>query len=252
MLEQNRPSVAFGYARIRTDEQAEHGLSLEAQQEALWQYYVRQLQPRSILWGGVYADAAAIRLPLADRKAGKVLCDRLKSGDHVVMVALDRGFQHMGDAFERLGRWLESGVHVHLVRNGLDTTTPEGTLFPRMLTVMTEFWRATVTERAAAAQRSRRRAGTAPNQYAGYGFRLAGRRGRRRKVADPYERDLIHLIAELHDEHGLTFEQIWLQFLKHAVRTSRGKAWSLSRIKRAYAFHAELQRVPADDGVSDN
>jgi hypothetical protein len=76
------------------------------------------------------------------------------------------------------------------------------------------------------------------NGYAGYGFKLRGPRGRRTKVQDPKEQEVMRWIVEQR-QAGSTWERIYFDLLRRHVRTRAGREWSVSRIRRAYA--AEIQ-----------
>jgi hypothetical protein len=72
------------------------------------------------------------------------------------------------------------------------------------------------------------------NGHAGYGFKLRGAKGRRTKVPDPKEQQVMRWIAEQR-QAGWSWERIYLELAKRKERTRAGKEWSVSRIRRAYA-----------------
>ena len=76
------------------------------------------------------------------------------------------------------------------------------------------------------------------NGHAGYGFKIRGPKGRRTKVADPKEQQVISWIAEQR-QAGWTWERIYLELAKRKERTRAGDEWSVSRIRRAYAAEVE-------------
>jgi hypothetical protein len=82
------------------------------------------------------------------------------------------------------------------------------------------------------------------NGHAGYGFKLRGPKGRRTKVPDLKEQQIMRWIVEQR-QAGSTWERIYLDLSRRGIRTRAGREWSVSRIRRAYA--AEVQgktRVP--------
>ena len=76
------------------------------------------------------------------------------------------------------------------------------------------------------------------NGYAGYGFKLRGSKGRRTKVPDPKEQQVMRWIVEQR-QAGSTWEAIYFDLLRRRERTRAGREWSVSRIRRAYG--AEVQ-----------
>jgi len=76
------------------------------------------------------------------------------------------------------------------------------------------------------------------NGYAGYGFKLRGSKGRRTKVPDAKEQQVMRWIVEQR-QAGWTWERIYFELLRRKERTREGHEWSVSRIRRACA--AEVQ-----------
>src|SRR5262249_27965550 len=78
----------------------------------------------------------------------------------------------------------------------------------------------------------------ARNGFAGYGFKLRGSKGRRSKVPDPKEQQVMRWIVEQR-QADRTWEWIYLDLSRRKERTRAGREWSVSRIRRAYL--AEIQ-----------
>jgi len=81
---------AHGYIRVSHAEQAESGLSLEAQRQECHRYWERFLKPKAVAWADLIADEAvsAFKRPLAKRKGGQQLLANLRRGDHAIMLQL--------------------------------------------------------------------------------------------------------------------------------------------------------------------
>jgi hypothetical protein len=73
---------------------------------------------------------------------------------------------------------------------------------------------------------------------AGYGFKLRGSKGRRLKVPDPKEQQVMRWIVEQR-QAGWTWERIYFDLLRRGERARQGREWSVSRIRRAYAAEFE-------------
>src|SRR5262249_7994725 len=143
----------------------------------------------AVTWGGVFFDPSRDGArPLAHRPAGCELRRRLRPGGHVVLPALDRAFRRARDAADTLAPWREQGVVAHLLDLRAALEPPRGARLVQLAARLADCERAGRAQRAFAALARRRQAGKASNQYVGYGFKLAGRRGRRRAVPDPQER----------------------------------------------------------------
>lgn len=241
----DRPPVFYGYARVSTDRQAAQGISLEGQDAEIREYYDRRLADKGVVWGGVYIDGgvSAYKKVFADRKAGKRIVERAEPGDHVCMVSIDRGFRSTVDALLTIYDWAHRGVHVHVTRCQIDTTTPLGKYFVTTMAAFAELERNMTSERTREAMRrngtiekimQKKRQTGVFNGRPGYGYRLAGRKGRRRRVPDYDERRIIRLIVELKDQRGLTFEEIYWHLFRAGVRTRDDREWSCTRVAAAY------------------
>lgn len=225
-------STTHGYGRGSTDKQT---ITMKVQAQMIEDYYKARLQARPTDWGGVYADAATSSdIPLVDRPAGRKLHERLRPGDHVVIVDLDRAFRNFREAVDQLSKWHEQGIVVHVVSKGIDTSTEVGILILSILAWVAQVEKAMIRERTRRAAKLRKARSGLTNQFAGYGFRVEGIKGHRRIVADPKERAVMERIVVLHDVEHYRFEDIWLLFIKENIRTRKGKPWSKDRIFRAW------------------
>lgn len=71
-------------------------------------------------------------------------------------------------------------------------------------------------------------------RHPGYGYRWAGRPGRQRRVADPFERAVIERIAAWRAA-GHSCRRIAAHLMEHRVPTADGREWSADRVRRATA-----------------
>jgi len=238
--------IAYGYTRVSTQDQADSGLSLEAQKQDIERYYQYLLAPKGTAWGGLFVDPAVSgNTLLAEREAGGRLNTELKQGDHVIMAKLDRGFRRTDDCCNTVNQWKQRGITLHIRDLNLDTSTPTGDMVIKILSIVAEWERHRIGERTAAAVKIARQNGKAANGFAGYGFKYVGAKGHRRRVADEEERGIMKGIVGWRLQ-GMSFEEIYFSLLGQA-KTKEGKEWSLSRIYRA--FQAELVLM-AKEGAS--
>ena len=229
---------AYGYTRVSTQDQADSGLSLEAQKQEIERYYQYLLAPKNIAWGGLFVDPAVSGNTLfSEREAGGRLNTTLEQGDHVIMAKLDRGFRRTDDCCNMVNQWKARGVTLHVRDLNLDTSTPTGDMVIKILSIVAEWERRRIAERTAAAVRIARQNGKAANGFAGYGFKYVGAKGHKRRVEDPEERAMMKRIVKARCE-SCAWAAIYFEFLKLGIRTREGKEWSISRIFRA--FRAEL------------
>lgn len=202
---------ALGYTRVSTEEQANEGLSLDAQAERIRAYCKAQGLKLVELLSDEGVSAAK---PLATRPAGSRLLTALDAGDAqaVVAVKLDRLFRDAVDCLSTVRDWNERGIALHLLDLGGSAFNSASALGRFFLTVMAgaaEMERNLISERtkiALAYKRSKGEwLGAAP-----FGYRLLNGA----LVPEPAEQELIaalkrdrrarHLsIRELAAKYGL-------------------------------------------------
>lgn len=239
--------VAYGYCRVSTEAQAESGLGLAAQKDAVKKYYDYKFANSDVTWGDFFVDPAVSgSKPFRNRDAGGQLHVRLEAGDHIIMTRLDRGFRRFRDSLEVLDVWKERGVTLHLLDCNVDTSTPIGELFLRILGCFADYERRLAAERTRDALKQRKAQGKPVNQYVGYGFRMVGRAGRRQREADPEERAVMRQIVAWRMQ-GHSFESIASHLFLSGIRTRKGTEWSRSRCQRA--FNAEILLQVQENGI---
>jgi DNA invertase Pin-like site-specific DNA recombinase len=167
---------AIGYARVSTDEQARHGISLDAQAERIRAYCTMR---GLVLDTMLSEEGVSATKPLATRPRGADAIAALESGaaTHIVALKLDRLFRSSIDALDRTRRWDAQGITLHLVDMGgtaFDTHSAMGKMFLTMVAGLAQFERDIISERTASALAFKKAAGRvyAP---APYGFDRAGR-----------------------------------------------------------------------------
>jgi hypothetical protein len=104
----------------------ESGPGLEAQQDRLLAHFeLMQQSPdqraQPLTWGGFFVEAASdVKLPFINRREGSGLCGRLKPGDHVLFVHLNRSFRDWADLIGTLSVWDKRQVRLCFVDQMLD------------------------------------------------------------------------------------------------------------------------------------
>jgi putative DNA-invertase from lambdoid prophage Rac len=109
----------WGYARVSTVMQADEGESLDVQQRTIAGY----AQMHGMAVEKVYVERGVSgSKPLGDRPQGAALLAALKPGDTVITPKLDRMFRSALDALDVLAKLKASGISLHMIDLGGDTT----------------------------------------------------------------------------------------------------------------------------------
>lgn len=145
---------AIGYVRVSTDQQADEGVSLDAQRARIAAYATAAgLQLVEIIEDPAVSGGA----PLESRPGGARLVAASRKGKlDVVALKLDRLFRDAADALTVTRAWDKGGVGLHLVDVGgqaINTGSAMGRMFLTMMAGFAELERGIIAERTAAALR---------------------------------------------------------------------------------------------------
>lgn len=214
------------YTRVSTQEQAQEGVSLAAQEEKLLAYCtLRGLAVVRV----VREEGVSAAKPLHVRPGGSELLRLLSSheAEHVVALKLDRLFRDAADALNQTRAWDRSGVALHLVDMGgqaIDTSSAMGRMFLTMMAGFAELERNLISERTAAALRHKK----AHRQVYGptpFGYRRKGEI----LVAEDKEQQTLSLVRSLRAQ-GLSLRAIARQLTAAGIPTKKGGRWAAQTV----------------------
>ena len=147
------PETAIGYIRVSTGDQADNGVSLDAQRARIEAYATAQ----GLELSEIVEDAGVSgSVPLGDREGGRVLTGALRArkAQHVIALKLDRLFRDAVDALDVTRGWDRAAVGLHLIDVGgqsINTATAMGRMFLTMMAGFAELERNLIAERTTAA-----------------------------------------------------------------------------------------------------
>jgi putative DNA-invertase from lambdoid prophage Rac len=226
----------WAYIRASTARQVD---SPEVQRGAINAYVAKNIPDSTV--DGYFVDAATSgTIPISEREAGKDMISRLKKGDCVVVMKLDRAFRRLSDAAVMIDRMQATGVHLHVVNlmgGSVDLATPIGKFIAQLLSAFAELDRAFILERTAEG-RARRKAQGRPIGGPPLGYKSVNKMidGKPAKIIVPDKdaRGLMRYIAYLREKKCMTYDQIrqHLNYEKHLKW--RGKEFSYNAIWRIY------------------
>ena len=147
----------IGYVRVSTTEQADSGLGLAAQEQAIRDACER----KSDELVRIVTDAGLSGKSVAGRPALMALLDELDAGDADGLVAakLDRVSRSVIDTANLLDRAGKRGWTLNLLDVAVDTSTPGGELYANMLAAFAQHERRLIGERTKAALAAKRAQG---------------------------------------------------------------------------------------------
>ena len=218
--------TAVIYLRVSTADQAEHGVSLDAQQERLTAYAVANgLEVAGIL----RESAISGTIPLADRPEGEKLTQMVSSGQvrHVIALKLDRLFRSAVDALSTTAEWDKQGIALHLVDMGgqsLNTGSAMGRMMLTMMAGFAQFERDLTAERTTSAL-AHKKLNSQTYSPTPYGKDRDGER----LTDNTQEQGIINKMRELRDD-GFSLRGIAEHLNSNGIASKQGKQWYASTV----------------------
>jgi DNA invertase Pin-like site-specific DNA recombinase len=212
---------AVAYCRVSTNEQADHGVSLEAQIAAVKAYAAL----KGLVLVDVIVDAGVSGgKALADRDGGARLLDLVKRRkvSAVIGTKLDRIFRNTADCLTTTKAWDDANVSLHLIDLGgasLDTSSPMGRLMLTVVAGLGECERNLIAERTIVALKHKKSKGQRVSRFAPIGFRFQDGM----VVEDESEQEAVKKIRTL-SAAGYGSTKIANILNRQGVK-ARGRAW---------------------------
>src|ERR1051326_7093744 len=218
---------AVGYIRVSTDKQADHGISLDAQQAKLTAY--AHLYDLTLVEVIVDAGVSAKTL---DRPGLQRALGMLRKGQaHALLVAkLDRLTRSVEDLGELIRTVFVPGkADLLSVGEQIDTRTAAGRLVLNVLGSVAQWERETIGERTAEALAHKKAQGQKTGGDVPYGYGLAA--DGKTLVPDEAEQDLLAAIREAR-QRGLSQRAIVAELTRQGFTTRKGTVLSLMQVQR--------------------
>ena len=219
---------AIGYVRVSTGQQAEDGVSMEAQAARIAQYC--DLHCLELV--GVESDGLSGKR--ADNRPGLAAAlDRLRAGEGVALVvySLSRLSRSVADFAQLVATLESSGVGLHVIDEKIDTGNAAGRLLANILVSLAQWEAEVIAERTKGALAHKiatsRRAGGVP-----YGWALAADGDTLEPIAD--EQAAIRLMVELR-AGGKSYRAIGRALAEQGIQSQSGGRWHPDTIRGVLA-----------------
>jgi site-specific DNA recombinase len=219
---------AIGYVRVSTEEQADSGLGLEAQQQRIAAFCAM----KGLRLVETFEDAGVSGgKPSASRPAGSRLLNAARRGKVVVVAKLDRLFRSVADAANVIADFDKRGIELIAIAEGFDMTSPYGRAMAQMASVFAELERAMIRERTRTAMSVKRLRGERISGHAPFGWDF-GPDGH--LVENGREQKVIARIRRLRAQ-GLSYRGIAARLDAEGNFPKRGRKWIHTTIKAILA-----------------
>lgn len=217
--------IAFGYSRVSTDEQSQHGVSLDAQESKI-RAYCEAISYDLIEI--IREEGVSAKVPLAKRPGGERLLRlaREQKAGSIVILKLDRLFRNASDALQTTEKLRAGKIELCSITERLDTSTPMGQFFFTITAAYAEMERALIAERTKAALAHKRDTLQIYSPVP-MGFKLDGKQ----LIPDISEQVVLGRIRGMR-ESGASLRQIAVALNTDNVPTKRGgKRWYAGTIR---------------------
>ena len=230
MIEKNadRPRLV-SYLRVSTAEQAQEGVSLDAQESRLRAY----AEAHDLDLVAVESDAGVSGKRMANRPALQRALSVLKAGDAdgLVVLKLDRLSRSIKDVITLVERSEREGWRLVSLAEHLDTSNAVGRFTVHLLGALAQLEREQISERTKFAMAELRRQGRRISGTAPFGYRFDGDQ----VVETPAEQRVLKRLLALHAEGYGSWKvtQILNRESHHNPRT--GRAWAEGTVRSILA-----------------
>lgn len=218
---------AVGYVRVSTEQQADHGVSLEAQQAKIRAYaslYDLELV-EVVVDAGV--SAKTLQRPGLQRALGML---RKGQANALLVVKLDRLTRSVKDLGALVEAYFASGKCSLLsVADNIDTRSAAGRLVLNVLASVAQWEREAVAERTTEALAHKRTKGEKTGGDVPYGYRLA--EDGKTLVPDEAEQKLLSAIRDAR-QRGLSQRAVVAELTRQGFLTRKGTAFSLDQVQK--------------------
>jgi len=212
------PSLKVGlYTRVSSQEQANEGVSIDAQQAALEAY------AKSMGWEiyNVYVDGGYSGGSDNRPAFMRMLLDaRQKRFDIVAVCKLDRFFRNLRLLLNHLHELEQLGIKFVSTQEGLDTSTPYGKFAVQIMGVIAEFERGRIGERVKDSRQHILSKGEWPGGNTLYGYRW--HRKEREWEVVPEEAEIVKKVYGLYLTERLGMIPITERLNDEGILTRRG------------------------------
>ena len=217
------------YVRVSTEEQAQEGFSIRAQEQKLKDYV--RIKDWSIY--KIYADEGISGKDIKGRPAVKEMIEDVKAGrvKNVLVFKIDRLTRSTADLIYLVDLFNENDCAFNSLMESVDTQTASGRMFIKIIGIFAEFERENIIERT--------RVGVERKVKEGYSLCTASPsfgydrvKGEKIQTINSDEAEIVRDVFEMFVDNGLTLTDIARRLNLRDIPTKQGKTWAAIKVRR--------------------
>ena len=239
---------AAGYARVSTAGQAEHGLGMDIQREAIAEFCARE----GLELVQNFEDAGVSGANgVADREGWPLLVNGLEAGQFstVIVLRLDRLARDLMLQENMLANVRELGGElVSVDEPDLCNGDPTRTLFRQMKGAISEYEKAMIVARLKAGRRKKVRQGGYAGGWLPYGYTTEGQGTEARPVVDQHAAETVRRVFAEY-LNGASMKRIADGLTADGIPTARGGKWAQGTIAAILANPFYTGQVQSDGAL---
>ncbi|MDR1465128.1 MAG: recombinase family protein [Oscillospiraceae bacterium] len=217
------------YVRVSTEEQAQEGFSIRAQEQKLKDF--TRIKDWSIF--KIYADEGISGKNITQRPAMCQLVEDVKAGrvKNVLVFKIDRLTRSTADLIYLVDLFNEYGCAFNSLCESIDTQTASGRMFLKIIGIFAEFERENIIERTKlGVERKVKEGYTLCTATPSFGFDRP--KGEKIQTINEEEALIVREIFDLYVQQGKTLTDIARQLNLRKISTKHDAAWSSVKIRR--------------------
>jgi len=225
----NRKNLSTGiYVRVSTEEQAQEGFSVRGQTEKLKSYAL--LKDWDIF--DIYADEGISGKNIVDRPAITRLIDDIENGkvNNVLVFKVDRLTRSTRNLLELVELFEEYNCAFNSLTESIDTDTPSGRMFLKIIGIFAEFERENLVSRLRLGfERKAKEGYTLANNNISYGYEKA--KGQKVQTVNEDESKIVNEIFSMFMYENMSMTQIAKILNARKIPTKNKTNWQTNTIK---------------------
>ena len=216
------------YLRVSTEEQAQEGFSVRAQEQKLKDF--AKIKDWSIY--NIYIDEGKSGKNLTERPAIQEMIADIKKGyvKNVLVFKIDRLTRSTSDLLHLTDLFNQQECAFNSLTESIDTQTASGRMFLKIIGIFAEFERENIIERSKIGIERKIREGYAIGGHSSYGYERA--KGQKVQAINEQEAEIVREIFDMYVNEGISITDIARRLNVRKVPTKKGAAWEATSVKR--------------------
>jgi len=216
------------YVRVSTEEQAQEGFSIRAQEQKLRDFV--RIKEWSLY--KIYADEGISGKNITERPAINELIEDIKKGyvKNVLVFKIDRLTRNTADLISLIDLFNKYGCSFNSLNESIDTQTATGRMFIKIIGIFAEFERENIAERSRIGfERKAREGYSMCTGSPSYGYDR--KNGERIQTVNPYEAGIVKEMYSMFLDRHMSFLDIARNLNSRNIPTKANSNWHARTVK---------------------